>query len=975
MRNLHRAAWRASSWAIAISLANPAAAQEAAREASQETPSPQTGPQTGTVLRTGVPAGFEDIDTSVQTLFDLSFQDQRVGSFSGTLKDGLFSFDDPAAVAAALGETVDRAGVTAFLSKPLPANEQFRCRPGQNTAVGCGILPAGAAGVIVNVDSFGVTLFAPRELLNSRVVTARELGPPMSGPSLIQNIRMSAASIDGELNYGGTFSTLASLGRTALIGQTTLTSSNGFRSEELYAQHIWAERRAAVGLMQDYRTLTLNSYRMVGAEFGSFFGTRIDPGNDSATPIEILLPKRVQVEVYRYGVLVVSAQYDAGLQLIDTRALPDGTYSIRIVARDGNQVVLDETRFFSRLNTSLPAGKTGFRLRVGQRVRDDIFSIGTFGEDAGFLPRTTGEFVVAGSVQRRLGSSMIGGLTATSFGSKVFGEGSLEVSRGIASGVVGIGGGSGGAYSALISGNVQFPRVSFFLSARRMHADEDNIAIDRVDRYQPYFRTQDNIFGSMQVRALGGSVNFSGSYTRSPTQPTRHTLGLQYTRSMQIARIGSAMLTAGASRSDIDTRLGFSISFFRRVDAKTTASFTGGGQYVGETSPGGGRRGFSPVASARLSRVEQIGSTDLLGEVGVSTDADSDQAIARVRALSNLGTADIAAQWQSRAFGNSELSYQFNGESGFAIGGGAVKIGLRNPAESMVLVDLGKVRARPVEPAFGDAPAAAVAADPDSGVDAAQTGVPPTDLSAPPRVAEGGYRITIDGRAQSYVGPGSRSAIGVQPLGEYVIGLKPEGAPQFDLDATQRSVTVYPGNVVRVRFEAQKVVSLFGQVLDAAGRPLRAARVEAGMDVALADDRGYFTITAPVDSTMSIRAPGGELCLQRTVGTLADINQPALLYRFGQIRCQSGVNATERRLPGTAPAARSETGSAPATAPAQVGDSGSGEAPAAVAAREPVSAADASKEMMPLTRKQDVRGLLEMARADLDYLDSVLAYR
>ncbi|WBY07483.1 hypothetical protein PIB19_19395 [Sphingomonas sp. 7/4-4] len=183
---------------------------------------------------------------------------------------------------------------------------------------------------------------------------------------------------------------------------------------------------------------------------------------------------------------------------------------------------------------------------------------------------------------------MIGGVTATSFGSQFFGEGSLEVSQGIVSGLVGVGGGSGGAYSALVTGTVQFPRISMFLSARRMHVDDDAIAIDRLDRYQPYFRTQDNIFGSVQMRALGGSVNLSGSYTRSPRLPTRHTLGLQYTRSMQIARLGTAMVTAGASKSDIDTRFGFSISLFRRVDRKTTASFTGGGQYVSETMPGEG---------------------------------------------------------------------------------------------------------------------------------------------------------------------------------------------------------------------------------------------------------------------------------------------------------------------------------------------------------------------------------------------------
>jgi hypothetical protein len=105
------------------------------------------------------------------------------------------------------------------------------------------------------------------------------------------------------------------------------------------------------------------------------------------------------------------------------------------------------------------------------------------------------------------------------------------------------------------------------------------------------------------------------------------------------------------------------------------------------------------------------------------------------------------------------------------------------------------------------------------------------------------------------------------------------------------------------------------RVLDTAGRPLRAARVEAEADVALADDRGYFTITASMDSTMSSRAPGGELCLQRAVGSLAD---PASMVPH------SGVTAT-----GT------ETSS-----------------------------------LIP--QKRDIPVLLAMARADLDYLDMIL---
>jgi outer membrane usher protein FimD/PapC len=89
-----------------------------------------------------------------------------------------------------------------------------------------------------------------------------------------------------------------------------------------------------------------------------------------------------------------------------------------------------------------------------------------------------------------------------------------------------------------------------------------------------------------------------------------------------------------------------------------------------------------------------------------------------------------------------------------------------------------------------------------------------------------------------------RIALGLPAYKQYTIGLKPEGAPQFDLSGTEKTVTLYPGNVDRIRFQAQRVISIYGQVLNADGNPLARARVEAGGDYAIADDRGY-TLPSP----------------------------------------------------------------------------------------------------------------------------------
>jgi hypothetical protein len=64
------------------------------------------------------------------------------------------------------------------------------------------------------------------------------------------------------VRYGGIFDTVASVGRTALVGQTVLTDTQGLREQELYAQRIWSERKVAAGLLQDLNLLTFNSYRI-----------------------------------------------------------------------------------------------------------------------------------------------------------------------------------------------------------------------------------------------------------------------------------------------------------------------------------------------------------------------------------------------------------------------------------------------------------------------------------------------------------------------------------------------------------------------------------------------------------------------------------------------------------------------------------------------------------------------------------------
>lgn len=819
-------------------------------------------------LQAKAPAGFDDISTKISTLFDLSFQGHHIGPFAATYDKGSLQFADPARIAAALGGDVDVEKVTALLSQPLAGNEQYRCRPGDLATSTCGALPVGQSGVVVTPESFTVSLFLNRDYFRLIVPTARVLGPPISGPSLIQGFRMSAAAESGRVHYGGTFDTLGSVGRTAIVAQTVLSDDQGLREQELYAQRIWSDRRVAAGLLQDLNLLTLTSYRIAGAEFGSFYGTYLDPANDLASPLQIVLPQRAQVEVYRDNVLILTAQYDAGLATLDTHAFPNGSYNVHIIARNGGAVILDENRNYTKLAGLPPPGKIAFDIRVGERTSDNFNDDGVGSSPKNrFLPPLTGEFAATVSAQSRVGRNFAVGEKVLAFNSNVYEETSLEVFKGKLQAVIAAGAGTHGTYSGLVSGTVTFDKTSFNISARSTHTKEtllDDAGGFDLKTYRPFFRNEDSIFLSAQRKLFGGTLSLSGGYTRSQDLPNRYTYSAQYTRPIVLPLIGTALMTFQGSVSDIDRRVSIGFAFYRQVDRHTEAALNLGGE-VAHGNDGSLRNGFSPVALGTLTRTQQIGATDVTAQLGASTDADSDRVFGTARAEAALGEVDATAQYQHQALGGADTSVLLNAQSGFVIGGGSVKIGLRNPSDAIVLLD--------------------IKSDKGAVADAGDAAPPAGDRRGDPVVSAGGYRVTVDNRPGEFVRAGQRIAVGLPALGSYEIGLKPENAPAFDIDATMRTVPLYPGNVVRLEFKAREVVSLFGQAVDAHGKPIPNARVEAGTDFAIADDRGFFTVTAPRGDAMVVKTPTGGACVTRRIDDVIGKEQYGLVYRVGTVAC------------------------------------------------------------------------------------------
>ena len=824
-------------------LSAPALAQDGQGNEAPPTPSRR--------VVTAPPPGFENLEDQIDTLFDVSVQGRRIGSFRAVLSPEGLAFADPGSVAAALDGVIRTDAVLAMLSQPLALNEEYRCFPGQT--VGCGLLPPGVTGAIVDPQRFAVELFfsAADAVIEQRPPLA--LGASSStGPTLVQNVGLSFSTGDffrDEVEYGGSLDTYASVGRTALVAQTLLSSGSGNRLNQAHAQRIWSDRIARGGLIEDFSTSLLTNYRMAGATYGRFISPFERDDQLSAAPLDVVLPRDADVEIRRNGVLLSVRRYAAGPQRLDTTALPDGAYPVQITARADGVVVVDEIRSFSKAGGLPPAGKTDFNVGVGFYVPDQRFGTVALEDEPFFPDIETDAPIISMRIARRVGPTTGAELNLLAIDGDTYGEASVRSIFSNIEGIASVAAGSDGSYGVAVTGNVVWNDVRFSLSGRSITSDGPvagpPAALERA--YRAFLRSEDSFQASAQFLLGGGSLSVSGSYSRVDGFEDRYNAGLRYSRPIEIAR-RRAYFNAYAQQTDQDTRVGFTISFGFGVGQATTGNASIGLESV-DSDVGSVRRGLSPVASIGVSRRNEWRNLDLTSQAGVSTNADNDRAFATVTALSQAGAADITAQHIRTRTGDFSTLYG-NVQSGFVVGGGATKFGVARLGEAAILAE--------VETPEGE-----------------------TSTTEP----GSGYRVRIDSQPTDLLRPGSRAAIGVPPYAEYEITLTPENAPPFDADLSIKRVTVYPGNVVRLQFQAQREFTLFGQVVDSDGVPLQGLILRSGNDLTTTDDFGYFTLTARADSIIEFRPMEGLACESTPVADLIDPADTRPFHRVGRLTC------------------------------------------------------------------------------------------
>jgi hypothetical protein len=786
----------------------------------------------------GPPPGFEELARPHEILVDIYYGGSKVGEARAIAAPGTLRFTEPQKLLALFPDVIASARLATELASALPANTNLVCTAGNMGQ--CGKLSPTSVGIIFDEDRFRVTFFFAPELLRlARPVASTYLEPTSAAASLTSSVGLAVSgSSTGSTYYNLQDRTILSLGSARIRTDASYASKLGVVVDDLAAEVDRRDLRYSAGLFWAPGLDLTGQRRIVGVGLGTQFDTRTDRDVLEGTPLVLFLATSAQVDLIVDGRLVTSRTYGAGNNVLDTSALPDGSYPVVLRIREENGSTREEQRFFVKNAQIAPVGEPLYFAYAGMLAN-------TRPGDPISLSRT---FYYQAGTARRLSQSVALDLSAIGAGSKSMVEaGAWLVARPGRARIAGLVSTSGDRAILLQLGSSGHGRLNFSLDARRVWSSDGRPLI-------PISTYADNFGSSVPTGAQVGQ----GSYTQvsgslgldldqaylSVSGSLRHDKGLggDYTigpsvswpivsrNGLQLILQADAQRTRTTTAAYLGARFQFTSSRLSVVGA------------AGEAT----RRTDDPAASAAKAVGSVSGEyfyqdedrTQVSAYAGYDRSLDSSDVHAGAQIYSRVGSA--RADILHPIGGRGGVQYAVTLQTGAATNLRDHAVGGRDIGDSALVVAL----------------------DGQSG--------------------SSQFEVLVDGQPRARLQGNGSVPIFLQPYRSYKIRLRPIGAPSTDYDSTTRSVTLYPGNVDHMSWAVRSLITVFGQAFRPDGRPLANASVESTRGIGETDGHGYFQIDVASGDRLSFTVGGDQAC-QVQLGAIEEARDFA---KIGKVICR-----------------------------------------------------------------------------------------
>jgi hypothetical protein len=766
----------------------------------------------GSRLTMAAPPGFEDLAAERQLLLDVWFGGRKLGEARVRVAPGLLTFEDPAAVAALVPEVARPLELRQALEGALETNVSRLC--GASREKGCGSIEPLAAGVILDEERFRVDLFVNPALLETPdQASDAYLDRPGAAPSLISLFGATlSGSNRGDQSWHVQNRTIAAVGSLRVRSDMSLSSGTGVTIDNLAAEKDLKDWRYIAGIFWAPGTELVGRRRIAGIGATTQLDTLQDRDALSATPLVLALQHQARVELLVDGRLVSSRIYPAGNRLVDTEALPGGSYEVLLRIQEDGLPVRIERRFFSRGTLMAPLGRPQFAAFAG------ILPSAGPG-----LSLDHGDAFYQLSASYRVAPRI--GLDAS-----VLGTGRKAILDG---GVVWQSGLAQVRLSALLSSSLDYGAsirasssgkgpLAFSFDLRTIKSRDGRPLMPVASSRGTFSEDPEAGFGDRgsYTQAIGvasyrlGDANFrlTGLYRRGGTEDSTYSIGASV--DMPVIRTGrwDIVVQADVRKSEHELASFLGVRFLLNRGELALSGSAGTIHQSGR--PGDDERlvGEAQLAWART----------LANEGQLSTDAaigrDSDGSYARASAYARTPLVNARADLLHQFGDLATTQYAATLESGFVMSGHGVGLSGREMN--------------------------------DSAVEVSADGIAPGQR----------FELLVDEVARGTVGADRTTRVFLQPYRSYHIRLRPLGAQAASFDTAARQVTLYPGSVAALHWDVTPLFVLFGQAVDGLGRPVANAEIKGAFGIGRSDGEGYFQIETRSGDVLGFEPASAPAC-------------------------------------------------------------------------------------------------------------------
>jgi hypothetical protein len=766
----------------------------------------------GSRLTMAAPPGFEDLAAERQLLLDVWFGGRKLGEARVRVAPGLLTFEDPAAVAALVPEVARPLELRRALEGALETNVSRLC--GASREKGCGSIEPLAAGVILDEERFRVDLFVNPALLETPdQASDAYLDRPGAEPSLISLFGATlSGSNRGDQSWHVQNRTIAAVGSLRVRSDMSLSSGTGVTIDNLAAEKDLKDWRYIAGIFWAPGTELVGRRRIAGIGATTQLDTLQDRDALSATPLVLALQHQARVELLVDGRLVSSRIYPAGNRLVDTEALPGGSYEVLLRIQEDGLPVRIERRFFSRGTLMAPLGRPQFAAFAG------ILPSAGPG-----LSLDHGDAFYQLSASYRVAPRI--GLDAS-----VLGTGRKAILDG---GVVWQSGLAQVRLSALLSSSLDYGAsirasssgkgpLAFSFDLRTIKSRDGRPLMPVASSRGTFSEDPEAGFGDRgsYTQAIGvasyrlGDANFrlTGLYRRGGTEDSTYSIGASV--DMPVIRTGrwDIVVQADVRKSEHELASFLGVRFLLNRGELALSGSAGTIHQSGR--PGDDERlvGEAQLAWART----------LANEGQLSTDAaigrDSDGSYARASAYARTPLVNARADLLHQFGDLATTQYAATLESGFVMSGHGVGMSGREMN--------------------------------DSAVEVSADGIEPGQR----------FELLVDEVARGTVGADRTTRVFLQPYRSYHIRLRPLGAQAASFDTAARQVTLYPGSVAALHWDVTPLFVLFGQAVDGLGRPVANAEIKGAFGIGRSDGEGYFQIETRSGDVLGFEPASAPAC-------------------------------------------------------------------------------------------------------------------